>query len=73
MPNLPIGTFDDRSADLRGRLVGIYTLLIVANIAVWAWTLLTFRNHPVLLGTALLAYTPSMLTISPPSTMSRAS
>jgi nickel/cobalt transporter (NiCoT) family protein len=31
-------------------------LLIVANIAVWAWTLLTFRNHPVLLGTALLAY-----------------
>ena len=56
MPNLLIRTFDDRSADLRGRLVGIYTLLIVANIAVWVWALLMLRDHPVLLGTALLAY-----------------
>ncbi|HKM61225.1 MAG TPA: HoxN/HupN/NixA family nickel/cobalt transporter [Acidisphaera sp.] len=56
MPNLLRRTFDDRSADLRGRLVGIYTLLIAANIAIWAWALLTFRDHPVLLGTALLAY-----------------
>jgi nickel/cobalt transporter (NiCoT) family protein len=56
MPNLLRRMFDDRSADLRGRLVGIYTLLIVANIAVWAWALLMLRDHPVLLGTALLAY-----------------
>jgi high-affinity nickel-transport protein len=49
-------TFDDRHADLRGRLIGIYSLLILANLAIWAWTLLTFRDHPVLLGTALLAY-----------------
>ena len=56
MPNLLRRNFDDRSADLRGRLVGIYTLLIAANIAIWAWALLTFRDHPVLLGTALLAY-----------------
>jgi len=56
MTNLLTRAFDDRSADLRGRLIGIYALLIIANIAVWAWALLTFRDHPVLLGTALLAY-----------------
>ena len=49
-------TFDDRADNLRGRLAGLYVLLIVANFAVWAWALLTFRHQPVLLGTALLAY-----------------
>jgi high-affinity nickel-transport protein len=48
--------FDDRAAGLRGRLVGLYGLLIGINIAVWAWALLALRDHPVLLGTALLAY-----------------
>ena len=56
MPNLLRRTFDDRSADLRSRFIGIYTLLIVINIVVWAWALLTYRDHPLLLGTALLAY-----------------
>ena len=56
MHTLLTRTFDGRPADLRGRLVGIYSLLIVANVVVWVWALLTFRNHPVLLGTALLAY-----------------
>ncbi|OYW00951.1 MAG: nickel transporter [Acidiphilium sp. 37-64-53] len=41
---------------MRGRLAGIYMLLIAANILVWAWALFTFRHQPVLLGTALLAY-----------------
>jgi high-affinity nickel-transport protein len=49
-------TFDDRAADLRGPLIGIYSLLITANLAVWACALYTFRDHPVMLGTALLAY-----------------
>jgi high-affinity nickel-transport protein len=49
-------TFDDRAADLRGPLTGIYSLLVGANLAVWALALHTFRDHPVLLGTALLAY-----------------
>src|SRR5258707_1309576 len=56
MVNLLTRTFDDRSAELRGRLIGIYSLLILANLAVWAWALLTFRDHLVLLGTAMLAY-----------------
>ena len=56
MFNLVTRAFDDRSTDLRHRLIGLYTVLIVANIAVWAWALLIFRDHPVRLGTALLAY-----------------
>ena len=35
-------TFDDRSDDLRTKLVGIYTLLVFANIAVWIWALYLF-------------------------------
>ncbi len=56
MANLLTRAFDDRAGILRTRLIGIYALLIVANLAVWAWALLTFRDHPMLLGTALLAY-----------------
>ncbi len=49
-------TFASRPAGLRGRLIGLYLLLIAANLGVWAWALYTFRNYPVMLGTALLAY-----------------
>ena len=48
--------FDDRAENTRGRLVGLYTLLIAANGGVWAWALYTFRHQPIMLGTALLAY-----------------
>ncbi len=49
-------TFDDRAENTRGRLAGLYSLLIVANVGVWAWALYTFRHQPIMLGTALLAY-----------------
>jgi nickel/cobalt transporter (NiCoT) family protein len=48
--------FVDRDQGMRGRLAGLYTLLIVANVGVWVWALYTFRHMPVMLGTALLAY-----------------
>jgi nickel/cobalt transporter (NiCoT) family protein len=38
------------------RLMGIFGLLIAANIGAWTWAVLAFRDFPVLLGTALLAY-----------------
>ena len=41
---------------LRTRIAGLSVLLLAANLAAWAWALLAFRDHPVLLGTALLAY-----------------
>jgi len=34
----------------------LYAGLIAANILSWLWALLAFRDYPVLLGTALLAY-----------------
>ena len=43
-------------ADIRGRLITLYAVLVGANLAAWLWALLALRAHPVLLGTAALAY-----------------
>ena len=43
-------------AALRRQIIAIYILLTLVNLTVWAWAALVFRNQPVLLGTALLAY-----------------
>lgn len=56
MRSIVTTAFNTRPVTIRGRLLGIYGLIISANIASWAWALYTFRDHPVLLGTALLAY-----------------
>ena len=45
-----------RPVALRRPITGIYAGLILANLTVCAWAVLVFRNQPVLLGTALLAY-----------------
>src|SRR6516162_4034002 len=49
--------FSDEGVGLRAKIIGIYVLLIGANIAAWLWALSAFRDYPVLLGTATLAYT----------------
>jgi nickel/cobalt transporter (NiCoT) family protein len=49
--------FTDEGGSLRPRIIGIYLLLIGANIAAWLWALSAFHDYPVLLGTAMLAYT----------------
>ena len=51
------GLFNDRDAELGGKIAGIYGLLIAANVLAWVWALIAFRDYPVLLGTAFLAYT----------------
>src|SRR3954462_5292858 len=48
--------FNDNLADMRGKIVAIYALLVTANVAAWAWALLAFHDRPVLLGTCFLAY-----------------
>nr|WP_321983545.1 HoxN/HupN/NixA family nickel/cobalt transporter [uncultured Lichenicoccus sp.] len=48
--------FRDEGADVRGKVIGIYALLIAFNLVSWIYALAVFRDHPVLLGTALLAY-----------------
>ena len=57
MPNSLSNLFSDEAVDLRARVIGIYVLLIGANVAAWLWALSAFRNYPILLGTAMLAYT----------------
>ena len=42
---------------VRGRVVSMYALLIGVNAVAWIWALIAFHHYPVLLGTALLAYT----------------
>jgi nickel/cobalt transporter (NiCoT) family protein len=56
MPNLLPRLVRHRHAALRGRLLGIYSILIIANLAVWAWAFYAFFGQPVMLGTVLLAY-----------------
>jgi high-affinity nickel-transport protein len=56
MPNQFLKSFNDGASDLRGKVIGLYGLLIVANLAAWAWALSAFHAYPVLLGTAFLAY-----------------
>ncbi len=44
-------------ATLKSRILSMYALLLVANVGAWIWALIAFREYPVLLGTAFLAYT----------------
>jgi high-affinity nickel-transport protein len=56
MPSVLLRCLSDGAGGLRGRIIGIYALLIAANVAAWAWALSAFHAYPVLLGTAFLAY-----------------
>jgi high-affinity nickel-transport protein len=48
--------FNDSSQNVRKKVIGIYSLLIIANLAVWGIALLAFARVPELLGLAALAY-----------------
>src|ERR1700676_2464340 len=51
------GEFSDRwGSNLGSKLIGIYGGLIAANLLAWVWALVVFRDYPVLVGTAFLAY-----------------
>ena len=47
---------NDEAGNTRGKIVGIYIVLAIFNVAVWLWAIIAFRPYPLLLGTALLAY-----------------
>jgi len=49
--------FNDQDAELGGKVVGIYFVLVAANVLAWVWALIAFHDYPVLVGTAFLAYT----------------
>lgn len=42
--------------DLKFRISALFVCLIAANLAAWAWAFAAFGGHPVLFGTAVLAY-----------------
>src|ERR1700678_181492 len=48
--------FAGGDSNLRGRLIGVYAFLIGSNVLVWVWALGVLHDKPVLMGTALLAY-----------------
>jgi high-affinity nickel-transport protein len=43
--------------NVRTKIIAICTVLVAANVLVWMWALSTYHGYPVVLGTALLAYT----------------
>jgi nickel/cobalt transporter (NiCoT) family protein len=48
--------FNDAPHDLQAKVIAIYAILLGFNVAAWVWAAMAFRHFPVLLGTALLAY-----------------
>jgi len=48
--------FNDSADNFRSRIVAIYCILFAFNASAWLWAGVAFHHYPVLLGTALLAY-----------------
>jgi high-affinity nickel-transport protein len=48
--------FNDSADNLRSRVIAIYGILLAFNLVAWLWAVVAFHRYPVLLGTALLAY-----------------
>ncbi|MBV9200165.1 MAG: HoxN/HupN/NixA family nickel/cobalt transporter [Alphaproteobacteria bacterium] len=53
---LSLAIFDDCRGAVRVKIIGVYSVLIGANLLAWAWAVVAFYERPVLLGTALIAY-----------------
>ena len=48
--------FDDSSAQVKGKIIGMYVFLIAANIGGWIYAFAAFHHNPFFIGTALLAW-----------------
>ena len=48
--------FDDAANHVRPKVIGLYMVLIAANLLAWAWAFAAFHGYPFLLATALIAY-----------------
>ena len=56
MINLLGSAFDDANVGVRAKIVGIYVIVVALLAIAWGWALAAFHDRPVLLGTALLAF-----------------
>ena len=48
--------FNDEPGSTKAKIVAIYGILLGFNLGAWGWALGAFHRHPLLLGTAVLAY-----------------
>ncbi len=48
--------FQNRQGAIHSDVLWIYSVILVLNIVAWSSALFVFQNHPLLLGTALLAF-----------------
>jgi high-affinity nickel-transport protein len=56
MPSAFLQSSNDNNTSLTRKIVSLGSLLLAANVIVWTCALVVFHDHPVLLGTSLLAY-----------------
>lgn len=49
--------FSDEAGNTQKKVIGLYAVLIIFNVAVWMWAIMAFAGNTVLLGAAVLAYT----------------
>lgn len=49
--------FDDKPGAQNAKTGFLYLVLVSANVLAWLWAFVQFRDQPILLGTASLAYT----------------
>lgn len=49
--------YDRSSGNFRRKILVLYLFLLAFNLGAWAVALVTFRQHSLLIGTSLLAYT----------------
>lgn len=50
------GLLSDQPDHVVAKVIAIYGILAILNVAPWCWAFAAFHHYPVLLGTALLAY-----------------
>jgi high-affinity nickel-transport protein len=56
MPSFLQIIFAEQAGNTRAKVIGIYSILLVFNLAAWLWAVVAFHPYPLLMGTALLAY-----------------
>jgi high-affinity nickel-transport protein len=54
--NSLVSYFSKIPPEVRGRIILMYAVLVGGNVVAWVWALMAFHGYPLLLGTALLAY-----------------
>ena len=52
-----LSMFSKLPDEVQRRIAVLYAILITVNVGAWIWATIAFRHYPLLLGTALLAYT----------------